>query len=62
MFVLVFLGSSVLAVDEVIVPIQTVDLALHLIDPFESLDMFPISNDLLPSNEVFLEYLRILNF
>ena len=30
--------------------------ALHSVDPFESLDMCPISDDLLPSDEVFLEY------
>ena len=38
-------------------PIQTMEPALHSIDPFESLDMCPISDDLLPSDEVFLEYL-----
>ena len=37
-------------------PIQTVEPALHSVDPFESLDMYPISDDLLPSDEVFLEY------
>ena len=31
--------------------------SLHSIDPFESLDMCPISDDLLPSDEVFLESL-----
>ena len=31
--------------------------SLHSIDPFESLDMCPISGDLLPSDEVFLESL-----
>ena len=31
--------------------------ALHFVDPFESIDMCPISDDLLPSDEVFLEYL-----
>ena len=31
--------------------------ALHFIDPFECLDMCPISNYLLPSDEVFLESL-----
>ena len=31
------------------------ELALHSIDPFEILDMCPISDDLLPSDEVFLE-------
>ena len=38
-------------------PIQTVDPALHSVDPFESLDMCPISDDLFPSDEVFLESL-----
>ena len=37
--------------------IQTVEINLHYIDPFESLDMCPISDDLLPSDEVFLESL-----
>ena len=31
--------------------------ALHSVDPFQSLDMCPISDDLLPSDEVFLESL-----
>ena len=31
--------------------------ALHFVDPFESLYMCLISDDLLPSDEVFLEYL-----
>ena len=47
----------VLAVDQVTHPIQTVEPSLHSVNPFESLDMCPISNDLLPSNEVFLESL-----
>ena len=38
-------------------PIQTVEPTLHSIDPFEILDMYPISDDLLPSDEVFLESL-----
>ena len=33
------------------------ELALHYVDPFESLDMCPILDDLLPSDEVFLESL-----
>ena len=33
------------------------ELTLHSVDPFESLDMCPISDDLLPSDEVFLESL-----
>ena len=45
------------AVDRVSHPIQTVEHALHSIDPFESLDMCPISDDLLPLDEVFLESL-----
>ena len=36
-------------------PVYTVEFALHSVDPFESLDMCPISDDLLPSDEVFLE-------
>ena len=44
-------------VDQVSHPIQTVEPALHSVNPFESLDMCPISNDLLPSDEVFLESL-----
>ena len=35
-------------------PIQTMEPSLHLVDPFESLDMCPISDDLLPLDEVFL--------
>ena len=31
--------------------------SLHSVNPFESLDMCPISDDLLPSDEVFLESL-----
>ena len=38
-------------------PIQTMDLGPHSIDPFASLDMCPISDDLLPLDEVFLESL-----
>ena len=38
-------------------PIQTVEPSLHSVDPFEILDMCPISDDLLPSDEVFLESL-----
>ena len=38
-------------------PIQIVELSLHSVNPFESLDMCPISDDLLPSDEVFLESL-----
>ena len=38
-------------------PIQTMEPALHYVDPFEILDMCPISDDLLPLDEVFLEYL-----
>ena len=45
------------AVDQVIHPIQTMEPALHSVDPFESLDMCPISEDLLPSDEVFLQSL-----
>ena len=33
------------------------ELSLHSVDPFESLDMCPILDDLLPSYEVFLESL-----
>ena len=44
-------------VDQVTHPIQTMELALHSIDPFENLDMCPITNDLLPLDEVFLESL-----
>ena len=43
-------------VDYVNHPIQTVGPNLHSVNPFESLDMCPISNDLL-SDEVFLESL-----
>ena len=45
------------AVDWVGHPIQTMGPNLHSVDPFESLDMCPISDDLLPSDEVFLESL-----
>ena len=37
--------------------IQTVEPSLHSVDPFEILDLCSISNDLLPSDEVFLESL-----
>ena len=33
------------------------ELALHFVDPFESLDMCPILDDVLPLDEVFLESL-----
>ena len=36
-------------------PIQIVVPSFHSINPFESLYMCPISDDLLPSDEVFLE-------
>ena len=45
------------AVDRVSNPIQTVGPNLHSVDPFESLYMCPISDDLLPSDEVLLESL-----
>ena len=38
-------------------PIQTMEPSLHSINPFESLDICPISDDLLPLDEVFLESL-----
>ena len=38
-------------------PIQTMEPTLCSVDPFEILDMCPILDDLLPSDEVFLEYL-----
>ena len=44
-------------VDQVSHPIQTMELALHSVNPFESLDMCLISDDLLPSDEVFINYL-----
>ena len=31
------------------------ELALHSINPFESVDMFPVSDDILPLDVVFLE-------
>ena len=37
--------------------IQTVEASLHSINPFESLDMCPILDDLLHSDGVFLESL-----
>ena len=49
-------------VDQVIHPLQTVGPALHSVNPFESLDMFPISDDLLPSDEVFLGFHVFLIF
>ena len=47
----------VLAVERVSHPIQTVGPNLHSVNPFESLDMCPISEDLLPLDEIFLESL-----
>ena len=47
----------VLVVDQVSHPIQTMELSLHFVDPFEILDMCPISDVLLPLDEVFLESL-----
>ena len=44
-------------VDQVSHPIQTMDPDLHSVEPFEILDMCPILDDLLPSDEVFLESL-----
>ena len=38
-------------------PIQTIKPTLHSVNPFESLDMCPILDDLLPLDEVFLESL-----
>ena len=38
-------------------PIQIVGPNFHFVNPFEILDMCPISDDLLPSDEVFLESL-----
>ena len=43
--------------DRVSHPIQTIKPSLHSVDPFESLDLCPISDDLLPSDEFFLEYM-----
>ena len=45
------------AVDQVSHRIQTMESALQSVDPFKSLDMCLISNDLLPSDKVFLESL-----
>ena len=45
------------AVELVSHPIQTVESTLRYVDPFEILDMCHISDDLLPSDEVFLESL-----
>ena len=47
----------VLAVDQVSHLIQTVGPNLHSINPFESLDMCSISDDILPLDEVYLESL-----
>ena len=47
--------DMVLAFDQVIHPIQTMGSNLHYVNLFEILDMCPISDDLLPSDEVFLE-------
>ena len=44
-------------IDQVFHPIQTMEPALHSVDPFEILNMCPILDDLLPWDEVFLEYL-----
>ena len=46
--------DSVPKVDQVIYPIHTVEPSLLPIDPFECLDMCPICDGLLPSDEVFL--------
>ena len=45
------------AVEQVGHPIQIVGPSFHSVNPFESLDMCLISDDLLPSDEVFLESL-----
>ena len=47
----------VLAVYQVRYPIHTMEPSLHSVNPFESLDMCPISDVLIPSDEVFLESL-----
>ena len=44
-------------VDQVSHPIHNVEHALHSVNPFKILDMCPISDDLLSSDEVFLESL-----
>ena len=44
-------------VDQVTHPIHTMEPSLHSVNPCQSLDMCHISDDLLPSNEVFLESL-----
>ena len=44
-------------VDRVSHPIQTVESSLHSVNPFESLDVCPVLDDLLPLDEVFLESL-----
>ena len=45
------------AVDQVSHLVQTMEPSLHSVNPFQILDMCPISDDLLPSDEVFLESL-----
>ena len=45
------------AVDQVSHSIQPMEHAFHSVNPFKSLDMCPISDDLLPSDEVLLESL-----
>ena len=45
------------AVDQVSHPIQTMEISPHSVDPFECLNMCPVSDDLLLSDEVFLESL-----
>ena len=49
--------DSVPTVDQVIHPIQIVEPTLHSVDPFECLDMYPIWDGLIPSDEVSLESL-----
>ena len=44
-------------VEQVSHPIQTMEPSLHFVNPFESLDMCRISDDLLPLDEVFLDSL-----
>ena len=45
------------AVDQVSHSIQTMEPALHSVDPFENSDMCPILDDLLDLDELFLESL-----
>ena len=45
------------AVDRVSHPIQIVESSLHSVNPFESPDMCPISDDFFPLDEVFFESL-----